>query len=386
MRVMEQPSATLRIEDVSKVFDGMPAVKDFSLEIETGEFVSLLGPSGCGKTTLLRMIGGFEFPDQGRIVLDGADITSVPPNRRPINMVFQRVTLFPHLDVAENVAFGLRLARVDKPEIQRRVKDALELVRLPGFERRKVETLSGGQAQRIALARAIVNRPRVLLFDEPLSALDLKIRRELQVELKDIHRELKGTFVYVTHDQEEAMSMSDRVVVMRLGEIEQVGAPVNLYREPASLFVASFVGSSNVIRVMVKSAGDGEVAVEFGGTLVRAGAAPGVRAGTEASLVLRAEAISLDPGDREPPRTDAGTASLRGKVADVRFAGAMVHYRIDVAGVRLHVIESSEGSLLEEGSDVHVSWGVNDALVLPEGTGAGSPSTEQDRRPEGGPE
>ena len=386
MRVMEQPSATLRIEDVSKVFDGMPAVKDFSLEIETGEFVSLLGPSGCGKTTLLRMIGGFEFPDQGRIVLDGADITSVPPNKRPINMVFQRVTLFPHLDVAENVAFGLRLARVDKPEIERRVKDALELVRLPGFERRKVETLSGGQAQRIALARAIVNRPRVLLFDEPLSALDLKIRRELQVELKDIHRELKGTFVYVTHDQEEAMSMSDRVVVMRLGEIEQVGAPVNLYREPASLFVASFVGSSNVIRVMVKSAGDGEVAVEFGGTLVRAGAAPGVRAGTEASLVLRAEAISLDPGDREPPRTDAGTASLRGKVADVRFAGAMVHYRIDVAGVRLHVIESSEGSLLEEGSDVHVSWGVNDALVLPEGTGAGSPSTEQDRRPEGGPE
>jgi ABC-type Fe3+/spermidine/putrescine transport system ATPase subunit len=386
VHVMERPSATLRIEDVSKVFDGMPAVKDFSLEIATGEFVSLLGPSGCGKTTLLRMIGGFEFPDQGRIVLDGTDITSVLPNKRPINMVFQRVTLFPHLDVAENVAFGLRLARVAKPEIERRVKDALELVRLPGFERRKVETLSGGQAQRIALARAIVNRPRVLLFDEPLSALDLKIRRELQVELKDIHRELKGTFVYVTHDQEEAMSMSDRVVVMRLGEIEQVGAPVNLYREPASLFVASFVGSSNVIRVMVRSASEGEVAVELGGTVVRAAAAPGVRPGIEASLVLRAEAISLEPGDREPPRTDAGTASLRGTVADVRFAGAMVHYRIDVAGVRLHVIESSEGSLLAEGSDVHVSWGVDDALVLPEGTDAESPSTAQDRRPEGGPE
>jgi len=385
VRVMERPSATLRIEDVSKVFDGMPAVKDFSLEIATGEFVSLLGPSGCGKTTLLRMIGGFEFPDQGRIVLDGTDITSVPPNKRPINMVFQRVTLFPHLDVAENVAFGLRLARVAKAEIERRVKDALELVRLPGFERRKVETLSGGQAQRIALARALVNRPRVLLFDEPLSALDLKIRRELQVELKDIHRELKGTFVYVTHDQEEAMSMSDRVVVMRLGEIEQVGAPVNLYREPASLFVASFVGSSNVIRVMVRSAGDGEVAVELGGTLVRAAAAPGVRPGTEASLVLRAEAISLEPGDREPRKTEAGSASLRGTVADVRFAGAMVHYRIDVAGVRLHVIESSEGSLLAEGSDVYVSWGVDDALVLPEGTDAESPSTEQER-PEGGPE
>jgi spermidine/putrescine ABC transporter ATP-binding subunit len=381
--VTEQPSASLRIEGVSKVFEGTPAVKDFSLDVAPGEFVSLLGPSGCGKTTLLRMIGGFEFPDQGRIVLDDAEITSVAPNKRPINMVFQRVTLFPHLDVAENVAFGLRLARVDKPEIERRVKDALELVRLPGFERRKVETLSGGQAQRIALARAIVNRPRVLLFDEPLSALDLKIRRELQVELKDIHRELKGTFVYVTHDQEEAMSMSDRVVVMRLGEIEQVGAPVDLYREPASLFVASFVGSSNVIRVMVRSAEDGRVAVDFGGTMVKAGASPGVEPGAEASLVLRAEAIALD---REPPPTDEGTASLRGRVADVRFAGAMVHYRVDVAGARLHVIESSEGTLLEEGADVHVSWHVDDALVLPEGTDAEPPMTDQDRRSEGGPE
>jgi spermidine/putrescine transport system ATP-binding protein len=380
---MEPSSASLRIESVSKVFEGMPAVKDFSLEVTPGEFVSLLGPSGCGKTTLLRMIGGFEFPDEGRIVLDGTDITSVAPNKRPINMVFQRVTLFPHLDVEENVGFGLRIAHVDKTEIRRRVKDALELVRLPGFERRQVHTLSGGQAQRIALARAIVNRPRVLLFDEPLSALDLKIRRELQVELKDIHRELKGTFVYVTHDQEEAMSMSDRVVVMRLGEIEQVGAPVDLYREPASLFVASFVGSSNVIRVMVRKTVDGKVAVDFGGTMVKVGAAPGVRAGTEASLVLRAEAISLD---RESPRIDEGTASLRGRVADVRFAGAMVHYRVDVAGARLHVIESSEGTLLAEGADVHVSWRVDDALVLLEGTDAEPRPTHQDPRSEGGPE
>jgi spermidine/putrescine transport system ATP-binding protein len=380
--VTEQPSASLRIEGVSKMFEGTPAVNDFSLDVASGEFVSLLGPSGCGKTTLLRMIGGFEFPDRGRIVLDGDDITSVTPNKRPINMVFQRVTLFPHLNVAENVAFGLRLARVAKPEIERRVREALELVRLPGFERRKVQTLSGGQAQRVALARAIVNRPRVLLFDEPLSALDLKIRRELQVELKDIHRELKGTFVYVTHDQEEAMSMSDRVVVMRLGEIEQVGAPVDLYREPGSLFVASFVGSSNVISVMVRSAHDGKLAVDFGGTTVEAGASPGVRPGAEASLVLRAEAISLD---RERP-TDDGTACLRGRVADVRFAGAMVHYRVDVAGERLHVIQSSEGSLVEEGTDVHVSWRMDDALVLPGGTDEEPPATDQDRRPEGGPE
>src|SRR5919109_762365 len=236
----------VRVESATKLFDGVPAVQDFDLDIADGEFVSLLGPSGCGKTTLLRMVAGFEFPDSGRIVLDGRDITAVPAHKRPVNMVFQRVTFFPHLNVFENVAFGLRLKRVSAADMRRRVGEVLELVRLPGFAERRVQTLSGGQAQRIALARAIVNRPKVLLFDEPLSALDLQIRRELQVELKDIHRELQGTFVYVTHDQEEAMTMSDRVVVMRGGEIVQVGNPIELYREPVSLFVASFVGSPNV--------------------------------------------------------------------------------------------------------------------------------------------
>ena len=363
----ERAPGSLRIEHVSKVFQGVPAVNDFDLEIGAGEFVSLLGPSGCGKTTLLRMIGGFEFPDQGRILLDEQDITELVPNKRPVNMVFQRVTLFPHLNVAENVGFGLRIAHVDKAQTQRRVTDALELVRLPGFEQRQVQTLSGGQAQRVALARAIVNRPRVLLFDEPLSALDLQIRRELQVELKDIHRELRGTFVYVTHDQEEAMSMSDRVVVMRLGEIEQVGSPVELYREPASLFVASFVGSSNVIPVKAMRLDDGAIAVELGGTVVRANASEGVQPGSEAALVLRAESISLEPANGQVRTGGQERAFLRGRVADVRFVGAMVHYRIDVDGTRLHVIESSEGSLLQEGSDVDVSWRTEEALVLPGG-------------------
>ncbi|HET7309308.1 MAG TPA: ABC transporter ATP-binding protein [Actinomycetota bacterium] len=375
----EGPSASLRIERVSKRFGDLPAVNDFSLEVAAGEFVSLLGPSGCGKTTLLRMIGGFEFPDDGRIVLDDVDITDLSPNKRPTNMVFQRVTLFPHLDVAENVGFGLRIAKVGKAETDRRVTEALELVRLPGFERREVHTLSGGQAQRVALARAIVNQPRVLLFDEPLSALDLQIRRELQIELKDIHRELGGTFVYVTHDQEEAMSMSDRVVVMRLGAIEQTGTPVELYRQPVSLFVASFVGSSNVIPITVKAIRDGAAVVELAGIELEVGPASEVRPGEDASLVLRAEAISLEPVDRGASGLE-GVTSMRGRVADMRFVGAMVHYRVETAGVRLHVIESSEGSLLEEGTDVNVSWRPDDALVLPEGAAEVAPAAEDGGR------
>jgi spermidine/putrescine transport system ATP-binding protein len=371
----EAPSGSLRIERVSKVFGDIPAVDDFSLEVAAGEFVSLLGPSGCGKTTLLRMIGGFEFPDGGRIVLDDVDITTRPPNKRPTNMVFQRVTLFPHLNVAENVGFGLRIAKVGKAEVDRRVTEALELVRMRGFERRESHTLSGGQAQRVALARAIVNQPRVLLFDEPLSALDLQIRRELQIELKDIHRELGGTFVYVTHDQEEAMSMSDRVVVMRLGAIEQAGTPVELYRQPESLFVASFVGSSNVIPIKVKAVRDGAVVVELAGIELEVGPASEVQPGDDASLVLRAEAISLKPADRGAYGLE-GVTSMRGRVADVRFVGAMVHYRVETAGVRLHVIVSSEGSLLEEGTDVNVSWRPEDALVLPEGAADVAPAAE----------
>jgi spermidine/putrescine transport system ATP-binding protein len=375
----ESPSASLHIERVSKTFGDVPAVHDFSLQVAAGEFVSLLGPSGCGKTTLLRMIGGFEFPDDGRIVLDDVDITTRPPNKRPTNMVFQRVTLFPHLNVAENVGFGLRIAKVGKAEIDRRVSEALELVRLPGFGPRQAHTLSGGQAQRVALARAIVNQPRVLLFDEPLSALDLQIRRELQIELKDIHRELGGTFVYVTHDQEEAMSMSDRVVVMQLGAIEQAGTPVELYRRPVSLFVASFVGSSNVISITVKAIRDGAVVVELAGIELAVGPASGVRPGEDASLVLRAEAIALERADRGASGLE-GVTSMRGRVADVRFVGAMVHYRVEAAGVRLHVIESSEGSLLEEGTDVNVSWRPDDALVLPEGAADVEPAAEDGGR------
>jgi spermidine/putrescine transport system ATP-binding protein len=350
----------LGIESVTKLFAGAAAVQDFSLDIAEGEFVSLLGPSGCGKTTLLRMVAGFEFPDSGRIVLDGRDITATPAHKRPVNMVFQRVTLFPHLNVFENIAFGLKLKRLSREETKSRVADALELVRLPGFAERAVQTLSGGQAQRIALARAIVNRPKVLLFDEPLSALDLQIRRELQVELKDIHRELRSTFVYVTHDQEEAMTMSDRVVVMRGGEIVQVGDPIELYRAPLSLFVASFVGNPNVWNGTVDGVGGALVSVSCGERRFQAPPPAGeVRSGDQVALVLRAEALALSSCPADP-----AVCSVAGKVADVRFAGAVVSYRIDLGDRQLTVTRPPQAELLAEGDAVTVSWNPRDSLLL----------------------
>jgi spermidine/putrescine transport system ATP-binding protein len=352
-------SSPVRIESVSRVFEGHSAVSDFDLEVQGGEFVSLLGPSGCGKTTLLRIIAGFEFPDRGRVLLDGRDITSMPAHRRPVNMVFQRVTLFPHLDVFENVAFGLRLKRVAKSETRQRVSEALELVRLPGFEQRRVQTLSGGQAQRVALARAIVNRPKVLLFDEPLSALDLQIRRELQIELKDIHRELEGTFVYVTHDQEEAMSMSDRVVVMQDGKIVQVGRPIELYRSPVSLFVASFVGSPNVWRGRLVEVDRDRSLVDVDGRRLPAPTAVGNAAGDAVALVLRPETITLVKGE-----SGNGAVSISGTVADVRFVGAVVNYRVDCGGADLTVTRPSHETVLAEGDRVTASWRLQDVLLL----------------------
>ena len=264
---MTAPSsvAEIRLANLSKRFRDVRAVDDISLDILPGEFFSLLGPSGCGKTTTLRMIGGFELPTGGRIELRGVDMTLAPPDKRPVNMVFQSYALFPHLDVGDNVAFGLRRRHVATPEIRRRVADALELVHLTGYEKRKPNQLSGGQQQRVALARALVNRPNVLLLDEPLGALDLKLRRALQIELKRIQIEVGITFVYVTHDQEEALTMSDRIAVMNHGKVEQVGMPEELYDRPASRFVADFMGTTNLLAGTVETVGDGLVAIRLAG-------------------------------------------------------------------------------------------------------------------------
>ena len=389
----------LGIETITKKFGALAAVSDFALEVPQGEFVSLLGPSGCGKSTLLRIVAGLEFPDRGRVLLEGQDITQVPAHKRPVNMVFQRVTLFPHLNVEENVAFGLRLQRVGKSEISARVRAVLELVRLPGFEQRAVQTLSGGQAQRVALARAIVSRPKVLLLDEPLSALDLQIRRELQVELREIHAELGGTFLYVTHDQEEAMTMSDRVVVMRDGRIIQAGTPVELYTAPASVFVASFVGNSNVWPgTLVQSSAtqpgpvesgpvesdfvpsglvrhDKATIVDIGDRKIAAGKVSGAEPGDRVWVVLRAESLELS--ERGLDRAVDDPASLGGLVADVRFAGPLVHYKVRAGERQFTVSQPSQGGrVLNGGQEVIASWRPEDAIVLTE-------ESEMDREPPG---
>ena len=236
----------IELKNIKKVFDDTVVVEDFNLEMKKGEFVTFLGPSGCGKTTTLRMIAGFEFPTEGQILLNGEDISHLPPNLRPINTVFQRYALFPHMNVYDNVAFGLNLKHLPKSVISEKVRRVLEVVDLEGFEKRKISTLSGGQQQRIAIARAIVNEPDILLLDEPLGALDLKMRKEMQLELKSMHEQLGITFIYVTHDQEEALTMSDKVVVMSDGMIQQIGTPEEIYNEPKNAFVADFIGESNI--------------------------------------------------------------------------------------------------------------------------------------------
>ncbi|MBQ2419373.1 MAG: ABC transporter ATP-binding protein, partial [Alistipes sp.] len=237
----------IKIEHLSKAFGDKVVLDDINLDIRRGEFITLLGPSGCGKTTLLRMIAGFLKPDSGVIMMEGNDISEVPPHRRPLNTVFQRYALFPHLNVYDNIAFGLKLNKVPTAEIETRVRKALKMVSMTDYEDRDVNSLSGGQQQRVAIARAIVNRPKVLLLDEPLAALDLKMRKDMQMELKQMHQELGITFIYVTHDQEEALTLSDTVVVMSDGKIQQIGTPIDIYNEPVNSFVADFIGESNIL-------------------------------------------------------------------------------------------------------------------------------------------
>ena len=292
----------VRLDHVTKSFGDAVAVDDVSLDILEGEFFSMLGPSGCGKTTSLRMIGGFEEPTFGTVYLGGRDVTDLPPHRRDVNTVFQSYALFPHLDVYENVAFGLRRRKVNRGDVDGRVRDSLRLVDLPGFERRKPSQLSGGQQQRVALARALVNRPKVLLLDEPLGALDLKLRKQMQLELKRIQTEVGITFIYVTHDQDEAMTMSNRLAVMRHGTIEQIGPPQDVYEQPATEFVAGFLGASNLLDGEVKEERNGVATVAVpGGTSVRV---PTDRvpsdAGTSVRVGVRPEKINIEPDEGEP--------------------------------------------------------------------------------------
>ena len=304
----------IKLQDLKKEYDGTPVLRGISLDIKSREFVTLLGPSGCGKTTTLRIIGGFEQPDSGDVFFEGKRLNDVPPYRREINTVFQRYALFPHLNVAENIAFGLHIKKMNAAEIKRKTREMLSLVGLSGFEARDVTSLSGGQQQRVAIARALVCEPRVLLLDEPLGALDLKLRKDMQIELKRIQQRTGITFIYVTHDQEEALTMSDRIVVMNHGVIQQVGSPTDIYNEPENAFVADFIGESNIIDgVMLE-----DRKVEFCGREFEC-VDSGFGTNTPVDVVIRPEDLRL---------VYAGDGLLQGVVESIVFKG--VHYEMMV--------------------------------------------------------
>lgn len=304
----------IELRNVTKTYDGSAVVDNINLYINENEFITLLGPSGCGKTTTLRMIGGFEKPDSGEIILNGEIVNELPPYERPINTVFQRYALFPHLNVFDNIAFGLKNQKVPKEEIAERVETALKLVSLPNFAFRKVSNLSGGQQQRIAIARAIVNRPKILLLDEPLAALDLKLRQNMQYELKEMQRKLGITFIYVTHDQEEALTMSDTIVVMKDGVIQQIGTPTGIYNEPKNRFVARFIGESNIIEgIYVRQNLVSFMGVEFDCVDI------GFEDGEKVDVVIRPEDLDL---------IDPNGAKLVGVVSSSIFKG--VHFELCV--------------------------------------------------------
>ena len=297
----------IELKHITKTFeDGFVAVEDFNLTVKRGEFVTFLGPSGCGKTTTLRMIAGFEIPTEGEILLDGKEIGNLPPNKRPINTVFQRYALFPHLNIFDNIAFGLKLKKLSKDEIKRKVKKVLEMVDLEGFETRKVATLSGGQQQRIAIARALVNEPQILLLDEPLGALDLKMRKEMQLELKSMHERLGITFIYVTHDQEEALTMSDKIVVMSEGRMQQIGTPEDIYNEPKNAFVADFIGEHGRLVEVVVRPEDVEITTPENGAIT----------GTVTSVVFKGVhyEITVESGKNEIVIQSTKTAAVGSQV------------------------------------------------------------------------
>jgi spermidine/putrescine ABC transporter ATP-binding subunit len=342
----------LELRRISKRFGDVAAVDDLSLIISAGEFLTFLGASGSGKTTTLRMIAGFEHPGAGEILMDGAPITALPPYRRDVNTVFQHYALFPHMSVRANIEYGLRMRRVPAAERRDRVDRALEMVRLSDLGGRAPRQLSGGQQQRVALARALVNRPRVLLLDEPLGALDLKLRREMQLELKRLQAHLGITFIYVTHDQEEALTMSDRIVLMRQGRVAQVGTPRELYDRPANRYVADFIGETNLLPGVVAGADGGRAAIRVGEALLHGSCDPGLAPGAPAWLSVRPEAIEIVPPDASPPERNL----LDGRVAEAVYAGALLRIHVLTDGGLRAVVQAPPAAPLRIGEQVRLAW------------------------------
>jgi len=361
------PTVDVKLVDVVKQFGDAVVVDHIDLEVRAGEFFSLLGPSGCGKTTTLRMSGGFEAPTSGIIELQGQDVTWLPPYKRNVNTVFQNYALFPHLTIYENVAFGLRRKGVKDGEVKSRVTDMLRLVELAGFETRRPTQISGGQAQRVALARALINKPAVLLLDEPLGALDLKLRKQMQVELKRIQQEVGITFIYVTHDQEEAMTMSDRIAVMNNGRYEQLAEPEVLYERPTTRFVAGFLGVSNLLPGAVEETDGAYAAVRLADdTRIRA---PRALVGDTAnvSVGVRPEKIRLHDAETEAP---AGHNHMSGVVRDASYLGVSTQYLVDArGGAQIMVYEqnverATKAELWAAGEAVRLSWSPDHTFVV----------------------
>jgi spermidine/putrescine ABC transporter ATP-binding subunit len=350
-------TTNLEISGLTKRFGDIVAVKDFNLSIEKGEFLTLLGPSGCGKSTTLRCIAGFEQPTKGTISLDGQDIVGVPPNKRPTSMVFQHYALFPHMTVGQNVGFGLQMRGVDQAEIDERVDKVLELVDLSGYQDNKTDELSGGQQQRVALARSLITEPDVLLLDEPLGALDLKLREQMQLELKRIQERLNITFVYVTHDQDEALTMSDKIAVMNDGHIEQVGSPTEIYQTPATRFVADFIGETNLFDGIYRS--DDQAVESQDGIRVPVKADATVEEGQQLSVSLRPEALHITD------EVTNGHYSLEGTVKEVIFKGNLAKINADVNGRLVTVEEHVDAEALpEEGENCNVVWKPESGYIL----------------------
>ncbi|MGN7780009.1 ABC transporter ATP-binding protein [Mycolicibacterium sp. 22603] len=374
---MRKGDPVIEIDHVVKRFDDYVAVADADFTIASGEFFSMLGPSGCGKTTTLRMIAGFETPTEGAIRLEGVDVSKVPPHKRNVNTVFQHYALFPHMTVWDNIAYGPRSMKLDKTkgkgEIARRVDEIIEIVRLTDFAKRKPAQLSGGQQQRVALARALVNYPSALLLDEPLGALDLKLRHAMQFELKRIQREIGITFIYVTHDQEEALTMSDRIAVMNAGNVEQIGTPADIYDRPATVFVAGFIGQANLwAGRQTGRVNRDHVEIEVLGTRLKS--RPGetaIESGGHATLMIRPERVRVSTDE---PTGDL--AVVRGTVRDLTFQGPVVRLAVaapDDSTIVAHVGPERDLPMLRPGDTVYVSWSPEASLVLP---AADIPTTE----------
>ncbi len=358
----------ISLQDVSKVFGSVRAVNQANLNVMKGEFFSLLGPSGCGKTTLLRMLAGFELPTEGKIEIDGQDVTLVPPNFRPVNMVFQNYAIFPHLNVASNIAFGMRKSGLSKQELSQRIEQMLELIKLPGYGERTADELSGGQRQRVALARALIKQPKVLLLDEPLGALDKKLREQMQIELRLLQQHVGITFVFVTHDQEEALTLSDRIAVMNHGDIVEIATPGDLYETPKSRFVADFIGTINLFNCVLKDHSDGICIGESStiGSVRIASQAPPVAVGEEFILAIRPEKLSLSFED--PSVTEN---RIHGKMGPSAYLGDRSHLYIYVdqreepVSVALQNLSGLLDMVRSTDRDVWLTWADDAVVILP---------------------